>query len=514
MHMEKIISILNNKFGDKYNDLKLLDVVFDKSSNLCTISFLYPETSQALKTENKQEIANFLTDTLKLNAKLVIKFKKSFLDEELIRVSIKNYFLKFQRSLSSVIDFKKITISKNVFDIKISIIIPEAILKNVNQEKVKTNLIEELNKEFIADFSCEFFPGENIDEATLKNKIEKTLLERSKHIEITPRYKVFSPEVVIGPEITPEPEFLANIKDSKSNVILAGRIEKFEKKTYKRTRKNVEVEKTYYKFTLKDDSRYLNMVYFCPQSNIKKMDKLCDGDSVLVIADIKKEKNFLNGYLRRLSLCEINNEVKKKYKQKITSYTTVFPVSYYKTSQSTMFDKPVRYNNNIMNNCFVVFDTETTGLDPLSCEIIEIGAVKVVGGQIIEKFQSLVKPLNTISEEITNINGIDNDMVANAPSIENVIKDFYLFAKDSVLAGYNVNFDMKFIQNAGKKFGVNFNNEILDVYPLAQEKVVSTKYNLGTIVKVLELTLDNAHRALFDAIATAEVLLKLSTVEE
>jgi DNA polymerase-3 subunit alpha (Gram-positive type) len=157
-----------------------------------------------------------------------------------------------------------------------------------------------------------------------------------------------------------------------------------------------------------------------------------------------------------------------------------------------------------------VFDVETTGLDAETCEIIEIGAVKVSGGRIIEKFQTLVKPKKPISSLITDITGITNEMVADAPKIEGVIKDFCLFTKNTILAGYNVGFDVKFIQNAGREFGIKFQNEVQDVMVLARQKVQCKNYKLLTVVKTLNLTLDNAHRAFFDALATAEVLLELS----
>ena len=512
--MEKIIAILNNKFDNKFDNLKLLDIVFNKSTNVCTISFLYPETYETLTTESKQEIANFLSDYLKLNAKVAVKFKKSYLDEEFILSSVENYFKRFQQSLASVINFKNIMVSKDVFNITLTIIIPEEILKTVNQENIKTSLITELKKEYIAEFDCVFVSGENIKEEKIRKNINDSLIERSKKQEITPRYKVFGAEKLIGKQITPEPEFLANIKDSKSSVILAGRIENFTKKSYIRKKKDKQIEKFYYKFTLKEDFRYLNMIYFCPQSHISKMDKLADGTEILVIADIKKENKYLNGYVRDISLCEINEEVRKSYKTKITAYSKVFPKRYIKPTQKTIFDKPIKYTANITNNSFVVFDVETTGLDANSCEIIEIGAVKVVGGEIIEKFQTLIKPTETISDFITNLTGITNEMVENAPSTEVAIKDFYLFTKGCVLSGYNVGFDMKFIQNAGKKFGISFLNEVQDVLELAREKLVLSNYKLSTVVKHLELELTNAHRALFDAIATAEVLLKLSVIEE
>ena len=182
------------------------------------------------------------------------------------------------------------------------------------------------------------------------------------------------------------------------------------------------------------------------------------------------------------------------------------------TSQKNLFVKDAEYDDNISKNTFVVFDVETTGLDADTCELIEIGAVKVVNGVVSEKFQTLIKPKKKISDLITDITHITNEMVENAPISEQAIKDFYLFAKGTVLSGYNVGFDMKFIQNAGRDVGLKFENEVQDVMVLARQKVRSSNFKLGTVVKALGIELVDAHRAFNDAYATAKVLLKLSEI--
>ncbi|MBO5449762.1 MAG: 3'-5' exoribonuclease [Ruminococcus sp.] len=97
---------------------------------------------------------------------------------------------------------------------------------------------------------------------------------------------------------------------------------------------------------------------------------------------------------------------------------------------------------------YVSFDLETTGLSPQYDEIIEVGAVKVHKGEITDTFQSLVKPDVSISDFISNLTGITNDMVSSAPKINEVIQKFRLFVGENILVGYNVSFDINFICEA------------------------------------------------------------------
>ena len=104
-------------------------------------------------------------------------------------------------------------------------------------------------------------------------------------------------------------------------------------------------------------------------------------------------------------------------------------------------------------------------------------------------------------------------MVKDSPCAEDVIKDFYLFSKDCTLVGHNIDFDYQFIQTVAKRTGLYFGNDKLDTLLIARSKLYLSNYKLGTIVNYLNLELTNAHRALFDATATAEVFLKLSLLK-
>ena len=177
-----------------------------------------------------------------------------------------------------------------------------------------------------------------------------------------------------------------------------------------------------------------------------------------------------------------------------------------------MFKLKDKYNAKIMGKQIVVFDIETTGLDPATDQIIELGAVKIENGNIVEKFSTFVKPTVKIPFEVSQLTGITQDMVEDAPPIEYVIKDFYDFTRDCTLSGHNViNFDIKFIKREGENYGYDFDNPLIDTLNEARvARLKTSRFNLGTITKLLGISLEGAHRAWNDAFATAQVLLKLN----
>ncbi|MGM0499379.1 MAG: PolC-type DNA polymerase III [Bacillota bacterium] len=160
---------------------------------------------------------------------------------------------------------------------------------------------------------------------------------------------------------------------------------------------------------------------------------------------------------------------------------------------------------------FIVFDLETTGLNPSQHEIIEIGAVKFKAGEKIDEFKSFINPGVKIPVKITDITGINDRMVKDAPGLEKVINDFIEFAGDGVLVAHNADFDYGFIRTALEKLKIKRDDyTVLDTLGLARALVKDSKnYKLNTLAKYFDVDLENHHRALDDASATAEVLNNL-----
>ncbi len=158
---------------------------------------------------------------------------------------------------------------------------------------------------------------------------------------------------------------------------------------------------------------------------------------------------------------------------------------------------------------FVVFDLETTGLSPKNNEIIEIGAVKIKNNEIIDRYQSFVKPDNKIPSKITDLTGINDNMVADAEKIDKVLDDFVNFIGDSVLVAHNADFDYSFLQSAFLKTNrPEAEYPVLDTLALSRALLSGIKnHKLNTLAKYFNVNLENHHRADDDAEATAEILI-------
>lgn len=163
-----------------------------------------------------------------------------------------------------------------------------------------------------------------------------------------------------------------------------------------------------------------------------------------------------------------------------------------------------------LDDTYVVFDIETTGLSKEKEMITEIGAVKVADGKIIDRFSTFVNPQRPISAEITKLTGITDDMVKDAPTIENVLPEFLKFCEDTVLVAHNASFDTGFIRIAAERAGLGeLHHTIVDTLELARALLPElSKHKLDIVCEHLGVTLNGHHRAVNDAEATAEVFIK------
>lgn len=162
---------------------------------------------------------------------------------------------------------------------------------------------------------------------------------------------------------------------------------------------------------------------------------------------------------------------------------------------------------------YTVFDTETTGLRPSEGdEIIQIGAVRVVGGKLLraEAFEQLVDPGRTIPSETIPIHGITQDMVRGQPRITQVLPAFHAYAHDTILVAHNASFDMKFLQLQERATGCKFAQPVLDTLMLsAVIHPHQASHRLEAIAERMNILIQGRHTALGDAMVTAEVFVRM-----
>lgn len=175
---------------------------------------------------------------------------------------------------------------------------------------------------------------------------------------------------------------------------------------------------------------------------------------------------------------------------------------------------PIAYNTEhrpLSDDTYVVFDVETTGLSAVYNTIIELAAVKMKNGEIVDRFESFANPHEKLTNTIIELTGITDDMLVGAPEIDEVLAKFKEWIGDDILVAHNASFDMGFINAGLRKIGLlDASNPVIDTLELARFLYPELKnHRLNTLCKKFDIELVSHHRAIYDAEATGYLLWKL-----
>jgi len=159
---------------------------------------------------------------------------------------------------------------------------------------------------------------------------------------------------------------------------------------------------------------------------------------------------------------------------------------------------------------YTVIDIETTGLSAYHNEIIELSALRVRNHEIVSEFSSLIKPGGKINYFISNLTGITNQMLENAPDITKILPEYINFISDDIVLGHNVNFDIEFInKNLKKYFNNGFSNNYIDTMMLSRKHCNLKSNKLQSLAHHYKVDLTGHHRALNDCKITNKIYLKI-----
>ncbi len=175
---------------------------------------------------------------------------------------------------------------------------------------------------------------------------------------------------------------------------------------------------------------------------------------------------------------------------------------------------PIAYNSAdrvLEDETYVVFDVETTGLSAVYDKIIELAAVKVKNGEVIDRFESFANPHHRLSATTIDLTGITDDMVQTAPEIDEVLTKYHNWVGNDILVAHNASFDMGFLNAGYQRAGLGkAQNPVIDTLELARLLYPTFKnHRLNTLAKKFDVELTQHHRAIYDAEATGYLLIKM-----
>lgn len=307
--------------------------------------------------------------------------------------------------------------------------------------------------------------------------------------------------------------YLADLNFAAEEVVICGRIEDIRERKY--TNKNGG-EKNYLSLTISDTTATAYVTYFIRKKSYDRIKTLKVGDYIVCTG---KNEEFRGSLRYTANIIDYGAPPKNFVPEKRESkpvpkfYHFVSPEQFSDVEQ-TDFIRESSLPECLKNNTFVVFDLETTGLNssPVSGNmdrIIEIGAYKIENGEICQSFSTFVNPQRKLSAEIINLTGITEQMVAPAPTYEQVMPDFYKFCEGSILVGHNIiGFDFKFVDYYCTKLGYILERKLIDTISLSQELLFLSNYKLNTVADKFNISF-NHHRATDDALATAKIFIEL-----
>lgn len=433
-----------------------------------------------------------------------VSVKKIVSNDELINVEIYKFLTEKYPSISIFLKSTDVRSSVVGSLVKYVLRLTKDGVDYVNKNGVLLKLNEYLEKKFCSDFvggTEEKQSDETI--SLLSEEVYASELQKIEHRTIKVKDVVVIDDENMG-------DLALYIEDATSGeVTVCGTITEI-------TERETKNGKPFLIIHLDDTTGKTSGVYFSKKNTYNSIKNLQVGDAIIVRGSIGEYNGRRSFTFDKINRCTFPSDFikKEKYKKSVPhDYKTVFPSEAKTIKVKSVFDFNENLPKELTETEYVVFDTETTGLDFMNNGITEIGAVKIVGGVITEQFTTLVKPDYKITEENVAITGITEEMVKDAPKIGAVIPDFLKFTQNAVLVAHNADFDMKFIKRFAGAEEYEVKNKVIDTVEMARSLLPQLKrHDLHTLAEHFGVVFHH-HRALSDSYATAEIFIELMKIK-
>ena len=502
--------------------LKLNSATYYKQQRELVVKFIISAFEvRAFDEESKKKVQCIIEEMFS-GITVSVQYIRTYADANVVKNKVLEFFNRTNQMIFRRINDETLNIEVGDNDIDVKLTFDTPTYKMLMAGDLLDRLYDCLD--------CSF--NQHIDIVTEEDVLKKEEAIEDIHIDTTVKVdpsmrlvetrtgaKVYSRGKIDG--ISQMPNYIIDVKGACDNIVLCGKISQIEKKTYKNKRYNPDDAKTgpemlpFVKFVLDDTTARIDSVCFASKDEeVDKILALKEQSQVDCMGKVSWSQ-FAGAWsftVNAIFEADINFDSIHLTSAKPVpdKYVTIKPEPYVDTTQKSLLDvgKVEEINPYFKGKTFVVFDLETTDLKTDLAEIIELAALKIVDGVETETFQTLIKPVATISPVITELTHISNAMVLDAPSVESVIPDFFKFAHGAILCGHNIaGYDYPILSRIVEKSGYHFDNELVDTLLLARRYLTELpNCKLETISKAYGILHENAHRAMSDVFATAGAL--------
>lgn len=508
--------------------LKLNSATYYKDKRELVVKFIISAFEiRSFDEESKKRVQSII-EQMFAGVSVSVQYIRTYADNNVVKNKVLEFFNRSNQMIFRRINDETLQIEVGDNDIDVKFVLDTPTYKLLTAGDLLSRLEEYLDCSFNQniDVIVEENPYSNENDDDSDIHIDTTMHADSsvRLVGVHVGEKVYARGKIDG--ISQMPNYIIDVKGACDNIVLCGKISQIEKKSYKNKKYKPDDSKSgpetlpFVKYVLDDTTGRVEGVSFVAhEEDADKIVALKDQTQVVCMGKVTWSQYSGAWSFQVNAMFEGDIDFDSIHLTSVKpvpdKYVTIKPQKYVDMSEKTLLDaeKPANViTDYFKGKTFVIFDLETTDLKTEIAEIIELAALKVIDGVPTETFQTLVKPLATISEEITNITHISNAMVLDAPSIENVMPDFFKFTHGSILCGHNIaGYDYPIIARISEKMGYNFDNELCDTLLLARKYLTELpNCKLETISKAYGISHENAHRAMSDVYATFGALQEIS----
>lgn len=502
-----LLESVNQNFNNIYKNYRLKVMRYFSATAACSVYLKYKPTESI---KDYRQIEHDLKKILPEGINYSFYYERIDGNEDEVIAFARKYA---GQKLNYEAEEKDITIEDGV----LSLFLPETAAIFASDIEFCKGLSEELDNEFCLTASINLIASKpDTEDEILSAPKVVSIAEADRTSDRLRSIKVHNLERLYGEIITTPAMYISDAAPTESQVVMCGRISSLEVKTGTR-KSDPEKDFTLFKFVLSDFTGQIQCTAFATKSNKTKLERLENGNSIIAVGKLEphfKDKNILEFKPRQINYCELPKEFNEAVFKlpPPDGYTVIFPEKYAESVQMDMFGDSSDVPGILKNKTYIVFDTETTGVNVLNDAITEFAAVKLMDGRITETLHTLINPEKHITEETVKLNGITDDLVKDSPTFETVAGDIFRFMDGATIIGHNVTFDINFLNAKSKQTHYYFEHPYLDTMIIARQKVAAKNYKLSTLCAHFNLINESAHRALSDTIATAKLFLELCKI--